>query len=93
MTHPFDEIAVEAAASVEYAAWRENSMQFRSDPNPLPTWGECDPNLKQLFLTRATAAISAAFQSARDRGVAVDFPESTTAWHVPVTIIRHKENE
>ena len=115
MTHPFDEMAVEAAArgawnadyplapSAEKAVWEKTSEQWKLF---LPDKNICDEEDeahtgsslqnctgREHYFKLANAALSAAFKSARDRGMAVDFPESTTAWRVPVTIIRHKENE
>lgn len=54
------EAMIEAAAKVDYAEWRETSMQFRSDPSPLPTWDGCDSELKQHFRERMKRILIAA---------------------------------
>jgi hypothetical protein len=89
MTHPFDEIDVEAAAK----AVGDNT--------------HCDvPNGCPICTDIANAALSAAFKSARERGMARDGKgyhdaDGADAWDAttggfaepggfPVTIIRHK---
>ena len=117
MTHPLDEIAVEAAARAIWESEMGNSIMSIAEKFRGPIWNGTKENCeiwlsdkdakfgaedtdaeytrrgRNTYRIMACAALSAAFKSARDRGMAVDFPESTTAWRVPVTIIRHKENE
>lgn len=79
-----DDVALEAAAKVEHAAWRETSQQFRSDPEPLPKWHECDVGLRQLFIVRVQAAITAYFKALEADGLAYKFAGA------PVTTIRQR---
>ena len=98
MTHPFDEIAVEAAAKAIYFEQHtimhdHEKLWLEAKKNPV--WRDC-----------ANVALSAALKSARDRGMAEiceDFMFSddeephnfgNDEYYMPtVTIIRHKENE
>ena len=93
MTHPFDEIAVEAAAkAIRSDCFDPENIKFFED-----LW--CKTEREKAF-AGANAALSAAFQSARERGMAIEAfgsaPEdggySAATWATalePVTIIRH----
>ena len=82
MTHPFDEIAVEAAAKA-YETMERRIFNGLEKGN--------------IELEPIHAALSAAFKSALIRGmVFLDnewWPGKTPDYIGPVTIIRHKENE
>ena len=101
MTHPFDEIAVEAGAK---AAWEEEAQPR---PMRLPLWSDISDKERETWRGISHATLSAAFKSARDRGMAMDDRAHENCFSkqwinighcedestFPVTIIRHKENE
>ena len=105
MTHPFDEIAVEAGAK---AAWEEEAQPR---PMRLPMWSDISDKEHETWRGISHATLSAAFQSARERGMARDgtslksgweggiflvmepIPEGAKVETVAVTCFRHKENE
>ena len=102
MTHPFDEIAVDAAEKARAAAWEK-----------YPILRDGGVSRKHVPIEAMSAALSAAFKSARERGVAREglgyrnlghrdrevwtaqtwAPEASGSPSFPVTIIRHRENE
>ena len=100
MTHPFDEIAVEASAK---AAWNEESIRAAGKPRSV-LWSDISVQEQQKWLDISRAALSAAFKSARDRGMVEEgnlqsgmdyliYNEPLEGTTYPVTIIHHKENE
>lgn len=103
MTHPLDEIAVEAAAKALYA----QACEQRGFDNDIDEVWEIS-EFRENCMAGLNAALSAAFKSASERGMARDGDASIQdgdVWSVysgwksdyaeahrefPVTIIRHK---
>ena len=92
MTHPFDEIAVEAAANALCEALGYG-----------PNYSKHNTVMWNSALKAISPALSAAFKSARDRGMVeeghlqsgMDYlihNEPLEGTTYPVTVIRHKEN-
>lgn len=105
--HPFDDVAVEAAAKAIFA----KLFHLENPDDPVNGWnagmsgGDDMEFVRPRFIDYATSALTAAFKSMKDRGMAregvatekrgvwlarsQDHPGSNCMF---VTIIRHKEN-
>ena len=100
--HPFDEESVEAGA---IAAWNEESIRAAGKPRSV-LWSDISVQEQQKWFGISGAALSAAFKSARERGMATQGKHmalsesgagnmdlgSAEFWRgdFPFTIIRHK---
>lgn len=85
--HPFDDVAVEAHA-----------ISLCEREFPQKDWDTTvGPALKAEFMSQSRNALTAAFKSMKDRGLARDIPnfvllDGLKPDTATVTIIRHKEN-
>lgn len=90
--HPFDNVAVEAAARAIFTA--SIYQGYDKEAVQAEWW-----RMKSIMEAYASAALTAAFKSMKDRGMTIyaqDFvllDELSPPMKGPVTIIRHKENK